>query len=222
MTTGPLLPQVFWFRMAAPCLRIEEIPRPADPARLLDLPESCVLPDWAQLDGLPAWARVRVAWNPLGLGITVLADGVPQQQLAPDRPEGFAVVQFWIDTRDTRNVSRATRFCHRFTARLQLAKSRRKLTVDVSQRPIARAQADAPICRPDLIESRAELARYGWTLELFLPVRALNGFDADTNRRLGFAYQIADYVRPDQFLGVGREFPVGENPSLWSTLELHD
>ena len=24
------------------------------------------------------------------------------------------------------------------------------------------------------------------------------------------------------FLGVGREFPVGENPSLWSTLELID
>jgi hypothetical protein len=26
----------------------------------------------------------------------------------------------------------------------------------------------------------------------------------------------------DQFLGVGREFPVGEDPSLWSTLELRD
>jgi hypothetical protein len=222
MIAKPLLPQVFWFRMAAPCVRIEEIPRAADSARLLDLPETCALPDWGQLDGLAPWAKVRVAWNPQGLGITVAADGVSAQQLAPDRPEGFAMVQLWIDTRDTRTVSRATRFCHRFVARIQAAKSGRRLTVDVSQRPIARAQADAPICRSELIDNRVELGKSGWSLEVFLPAKVLNGFDADTNRRLGFAYQIADYVRPDQFLGIGREFPVGENPSLWSTLELRD
>jgi hypothetical protein len=222
MTTKPLLPQVFWFRMAAPCTRIEDIPRPADPVRLLDLPKGCALPDWGELDGLASWAKVRVGWNPLGLGITVLAQGLFEQQLAGDRPEAFALAQFWIDTRDTRDVSRATRFCHRFTARLEVARSRRQLKVDVSQRPIGRAQADAPICRPELIEARAELGKSGWMLELFLPAQALNGFDPDTNRRLGFAYQIADHVRDDQFLGVGREFPVGENPSLWATLELRD
>jgi hypothetical protein len=222
MTTKSLLPQVFWFRMAAPCTRVEGIPRPSDPVRLLDLPEVCALPDWGQLERLATWGRVRVGWNARGLGITVLAEGISDQQLARDRPEGFALAQFWVDTRDTRNVNRATRFCHRFTARLELAKSRRQLVVDVSQRPIARAQADAPICRPELIESRAELGKSGWMFELFLPAQALNGFDPDTNRRLGFAYQIGDHVRDDQFLGIGREFPVGENPSLWTTLELCD
>ena len=78
----------------------------------------------------------------------------------------------------------------------------------------------ADLFRPDLIAARAELTRSGWMLELFLPAEALNGFDDETNRRLGFAYQIADHVRDDQFFTVGREFPVGENPSLWSTLEL--
>jgi hypothetical protein len=92
----------------------------------------------------------------------------------------------------------------------------------VTQRPIARALADAPICRPQVIETRVEVGRSGWVLELFLPASALNGFDPDTNRRLGFAYQIADHIRDDQFLGVGREFPLGENPSLWSTIELRD
>ena len=33
---------------------------------------------------------------------------------------------------------------------------------------------------------------------------------------------MTDHVREDQFLGVGRDFPVGENPSLWATLELCD
>ena len=167
-------------------------------------------------DGLKlAWAGTRG-----GLGIMILADGVADQQLVRDRPEGFAVVKCWVDTRDTRNVSRATKFCHQFMARLEAAGSRRQLNVDVTQRPIARALADAPICRPEIIEARTSWARSAWVLELFLPAQALNGFDPDTNRRLGFAYQIADHVHDDQFLGVGREFPVGENPSLWATLEL--
>src|SRR6202041_2747200 len=121
-------------------------------------------------------------------------------------------VQLWVDTRDTRDVSRATRFCHRFTAPLRLRGTGRKLEVEVVQRPIARAVADAPMSKTGLIESRAELTRSGWSLEVFLPAQTLNGFDPETNRRLGFAYQVADHVRNDQFLGVGRDFPIGENP----------
>ena len=150
---------------------VADIPRVTDPVRLLDLPETCVLPDFSGLEGKSNWAQVRVGWNAGGMGITVVANGVSDQQLVRDRPEGFAVVNLWIDTRDTRNVSRATKFCHRFTARLDVAGSRRQLSVDVTQRPIARALADAPICRPQIIETRTELGRSGWILELFLPVR---------------------------------------------------
>jgi hypothetical protein len=220
--TKALLPQAFWFRIAASCPRVEEMPRPDDRKRLLDLPSACALPDGARLEGLASWAEVRIAWNPRGLGIAVIAEGLADPQLAPDRPEGFADVQFWVDTRDTRDVSRATRFCHRFAAPLRLRGTGRKLEAEVVHRPIARAVADPPMSRTGLIESRAELTRTGWILEVFLPAQILNGFDPETNRRLGFAYQVADHVRSDQFLGVGRDFPVGENPSLWSTLDLRD
>jgi hypothetical protein len=220
--TKTLLPQSFWFRLALPCRRVEEIPRLDRRQGFLDLPETCALPDFGALEGRNPWAEVRLAWNPRGLGIAVRAEGVSDYQLAPDRPEGFADVQFWVDTRDTRDVSRATRFCHRFAASLRLPVSGRKLEVEVVPKPIARAVADAPLCRRDLIASRAELARDGWTLEVFLPAQALNGFDPETNRRLGFAYQVSDHAREDQFLGVGRDFPIGENPSLWATLELQD
>ncbi|MGP0064839.1 MAG: hypothetical protein ACLQGP_14730 [Isosphaeraceae bacterium] len=220
--TKALLPQAFWFRIAAPSSRLDEIPRSDDRKKLLDLPPACALPDGARFEGRSSWAEVRLAWNPRGLGIAVIADGIADIQLSPDRPEGFADVQFWVDTRDTRDVSRATRFCHRFTAPLRVRGIGRKLEVEVVQRPIARAVADAPISRSDLIASRAEFTRSGWTLEVFLPAPILNGFDPETNRRLGFAYQVADHVRDDQFLGVGRDFPIGENPGLWSTIELKD
>jgi hypothetical protein len=214
-----LLPHAFWFRLTAHCPRIDEIPRLGPRGRLLDLTDSAALPELSSLEGRAAWATVRVGWNPRGLGIAILADRSNPREGA-DRPEGFAEVNLWVDTRDTRNVSRATRFCHRFGARLTLQEDRKTLHADVSQRPIARAMADAPICSSHLLQARAELNRSGWILELFLPAQALHGFDPETNRRLGFAYQVSDHEREDQFLGVGRDFPLGENPSLWATLEL--
>jgi len=42
--TKALLPQAFWFRIAALWPRVEEMPRPNDKKRLLDLPPSCTLP----------------------------------------------------------------------------------------------------------------------------------------------------------------------------------
>jgi hypothetical protein len=164
---------------------------------------------------------VRAAWNLQGLGIAILAQTPPGLAAQnADRPEGFADVNLWIDTRDTRDVSRATRFCHRFSVRLTLTRDRKNLDVAINQRPIARAVADAPICSPNLLRTHAELNRTGWLLEVFMPSGALHGFDPETNRRLGFAYQISDHEREDQFMGVGRDFPIGENPSLWATLEL--
>ena len=70
----------------------------------------------------------------------------------------------------------------------------------------ARATADAPTCRPELLQARADRLKggLGWRIELFLPAEALHGFDPETNRRLGFAYQVTDPDRDDQFLGVGR------------------
>lgn len=219
--TTPLLPQPFWFRLAVPCPRVEGVPKTTG-KRLLDLPSSCRLPQTALLDGKEPWAEVRAAWNPRGLAVGVEAQGNLAGLDDDDRPEGLYGFQVWVDTRDTRDVSRATRFCHRFDARLAPGTGKNSLKVKVQPRPIARAVADAPLARPDLIVAAAERSKTGWRLELFLHAEALNGFDPETNRRLGFAYHVFDPDRPGEFLGVGREFPVGENPSLWSTLELVD
>jgi len=215
----PLLPQTFWFRLEVPCRRVDARPRPK--GRLLDLPDSCLLPDTAALAGEPSWATVRAAWNPSGLAVAVEVTGklgpVMRDPLGQSAGEG---VQLWIDTRDTRTIHRATRFCHRFG--FVLRPSREGLAVVASQRPIARAQADAPTADLATIAARADPIRGGWRLEAFLPAGALNGFDPETNRRLGFAYQVTDLEREDRFLTVGRDFPIGEDPSLWATLELVD
>jgi hypothetical protein len=222
MPSKPLIPQAFWFRLALSAPRTEGIPKPLRSGKLLDLPASCTLPDFGQLDGVSSWVRVRAGWNSAGIGLMVLADRYSESQLDPYRPEGFADVQFWISTRDTMDVQRATRFCHRFVGQVRATGSKDNLDVQISQKTIARAVSDAPLCRPETFFARAGLSSGGWVLEVFLPAAALHGFDEETNRRFGFAYHVSDHVREDQFLGVGRDFPIGENPSLWSTLELVD
>jgi hypothetical protein len=217
--TAPLLPQAFWFRLAIPCRRIDGLPRPR--GRLLDLPEACALPGTAALEGKVPWAEVRVAWNPGGLAVAVEAKR-RAGAIGPD-PEASEGVEVWVDTRDTRTIHRASRFCHRFAAVLAArGRGAGPLEVTVSRRPIARALAEPPAGRAGAIAARAEPLRGAWRLELFLPAEALHGFDPETNRRLGFGYRVSGPDGEDQFLGVGREFPVGEDPSLWSTLELRD
>ncbi len=216
----PLLPQAFWFRVSIPCQRVDGLPRTVPRGKLLDLPESCALPDLAQLEGGRSWAEVRIAWNPAGLAVAIEATGKLGPIHFEEGPTLSNGAQIWIDTRDTRNIHRASRFCHRFTAKLAPGGARTALDVELAQRPIARAVADAPMCAIETLTTRAERLSDGWRLEIFIPSEALHGFDPETNRRLGFAYQVSDPDREDQFLAVGREFPIGEDPSLWSTLEL--
>ena len=169
--TKALLPQSFWFRVAATCPRVEEIPRRDPKKPLVELPPAGRLPEGARLEGRSPWAEVRVGWNPGGLGVLVQADGLGDPKLNPDRPEGFADVQLWVDTRDTRDVSRATRFCHRFAASIRLQRPGRNLVVEVAHKPIARAVADPPLTRAGQIESAPELLRDGWTSRSFCPHR---------------------------------------------------
>jgi hypothetical protein len=191
--------------------------------KLLDLPASCALPDLGLLDGNPPWAAVRVGWNPTGLGIAVEVTGkTGRTGPTADDPNFGDGVQVWIDTRDTRDVHRATRFCHRFSAILLPEPNIKTLSVRVHQLSIHRAIAEPPRTSTADVLARAEQSRASWRLELFFKAAALAGFDPETNRRLGFMIQVVDPGRGDQFLGVGREFPVAEDPSLWATLELRD
>jgi len=215
-----LLPQAFWFRVAHSSPRVEAIPRPK--GRLLDLTEAHGLLDLGQLDGRPNWVRVRSGWNARGLGFSFeLVDKLGDISPEPARPSGIDTVQLWVDTRDTRTVHRATRFCHRFVVTLMPGVGR-TLDVAVTQKSIARALADPPMTGGAKVVARAERTASGWRLELFLPAEALVGFDPDENRRLGLAYQVTDPDRGEIFSGVGREFPIGEDPSLWATLILND
>jgi hypothetical protein len=221
-TAQPLIPRAFWFRLAIPCHRLDDLPRAARRGRLLDLPESCALPSVSRLDGREPFAEIRAAWNPNGLAFAVHVTGKSGPiRRDPADPNYIDGVHLAIDTRDTRDVHRATRFCHRFSALFGPGPDGSP-KLDVSQKTIHRAMADAPRARPDSIRSRAETLKTGWRIELYFQAEALNGYDPETNRRLGLMVHVVEPSQGEQFLGVGREFPIDTDPSLWATLELRD
>jgi hypothetical protein len=214
-----LVPHRFLVRIAYPCCHVPGIPR-EDADRLLDLPETCRIDNFAALDERSNFADVRLAWNEMGLGLQLEVRGKDQlPQGDASRPRGSDGVTLWIDTRDARTSHRASRYCHQFYF-LPTGGGADHDEPVFEQAKINRALQDAPLCGANAVPFRCGHTRGGYQLEAFLPAAALNGFDPEQNPRLGFYYAVRDAELGEQVLSVGSEFPYWEDPSLWSVLEL--
>jgi hypothetical protein len=215
----PLVPHRFLLRVSHPCRYLKGIPR-EDDDRLLDLPESCRLENFAAMDGAVNFADVRVAWNEFGLGVQAEVRGkerLPQGDAA--RPRGSDGLTFWIDTRDARTSHRASRYCHQYYLLPTGGGPERDEPV-FGQAKINRALNDAPQCSPGAVPFRSRHTKGGYVVEAFLPAGVLNGFDPEQSRRLGVYYAVRDAELGEQVLSVGSDFPYWEDPTLWGVLEL--
>ncbi len=106
-----LLPTRFLFRFQADC-RYDAALGSRPPA---ELGEDCRLPSLGELDGQTPFADVRAAWSEAGLALSVRVEGKKHPSWCREtRIEDSDALQVWIDTRDTHNIHRASRFCHRF------------------------------------------------------------------------------------------------------------
>ena len=207
-----IVPHRFLFRYSIAIPKMESLPNRT--GVLLDLPESCTLPDLGALDGIEKFAEVRAAYNDDGFGICFRVRG-KNKPVVPGRnsPDGIDV---WLDTRNTQNIHRASRFCHWFQFQ----------PVGVGKRPscdqhdIPRAREEAPIAPTGSIEVYVEKYKDGYDFEAWISQTALNGYDVSASPNLGFYYRIRDAELGEQFLSVDLEFPVTYDPSMWATLEL--
>jgi hypothetical protein len=214
-----LLPPSFLVRISYPCPYVKGVPHD-DEDDLLDLPQACRLENLAAMDGRPAFADMRMAWNELGLALQVQVRGKDQlPQGDASRPRGADGAALWLDTRDARSGHRATRFCHQFHL-LPAGGGPEHDEPAFVQAVIHRALQDAPLCSANDVSFRSRSKKSGYVVEAFLPAAVLNGFDPEQNPRLGFFLAVRDAELGDHLLSGGPEFPYWEDPSLWSTLEL--
>jgi hypothetical protein len=213
----PLLAPTFLFRFAAPCRYAKDISA-ANPG---PLSESYRLPCFAELDERKPFADIRLAWNEAGLAVHLKIDGKKQAPWCRDNKiEDSDGLQIWIDTRDTKTVHRAGRFCHRF-AILPVGSGRNLDQPTIKLLAINRARESPREIHERQLAARSKRFAGGYELEAFLPAEALTGYDPSEHPKLGFTYAVLDRELGTQTFTIGPEFStVTEDPSLWGTLEL--
>ena len=122
-------------------------------------------------------------------------------------------------TRDTHNIHRASRYCHRF-AFLPGGDGPQFQQPVALWLPIHRAKQDPRAVPAGRLQIRSQSLADGYSLEAHVPASALTGFDPVEHPRLGFCYAVIDRELGWQTFTVGPEFPLTEDPSLWGTLIL--
>ncbi len=174
----------------------------------------------AELADGPRFADLRIGWNESGLLINLRTTGKKQAPWCREsRMEDSDGLSLLIDTRDTHNIHRASRFCHRFVFLPQ--GGGRLLSDPVAQLvEIPRARENPKPVPPGGLQIRSEKRIDGYVLQASIAAESLTGFDPADQVRIGFSYAVADREMGWQTLSVGPELPFLSDPSLWGTLEL--
>ena len=213
-----LLPYRFLFRYALPVHHDRKLPKSGK--RPLNLTAEFALADFGALDAARPFGEIRLAWNREGLGIAVEVEGKQRppacDQPSPELCDGLRV---FIDTRNTQNIHRASRYCHQFCL-LPVGGGPDGKDPQAMQIPLLRAREEAPRANIAEVRLATSVSKTGYCLEAWLSAGVLHGYDPEAQPRLGFYYALHDSELGDQYLSVGPELPFAIDPSLWSTLEL--
>ncbi len=184
-------------------------------AKGFKLPESHRLPSFGALSGQRVFADVRMGWSEAGIGLNVLVNGKRQlpwcRETRLDESDGF---HFWIDTRCSPGIHRATQYCHQFLFMPAGGGSRRERPV-ASLVEIHRSRANPKPVKPEALAIKAFARHDGYELCGFVPADALTGFSPADQNRIGFYYAVIDREFGWQSFSLGPEYPVTEDPSLW-------
>ncbi len=212
----------FLFRFRIPCLHRETLW--SQEGGTLD--DACLLPSFRSLDDESIQpskqepVKFFAAWNPQGLAFSLRVSGKTRKpRFFPNNIEESDHFQICLDTRNVKDVHRATRFCH-LLAFCPAAGQENQHHAAVQWLPIHRAKEHPnPIDIPS-IKTRTELFKNGYQLDIFLPGKVLTGFHPQEYPQLGFHYALTDQEIGDHFFLVKPPLPHGQDPSVWGTLDL--
>jgi hypothetical protein len=214
-----VVPYRFLVRTLYSCPYVKAMPHEDDDS-IVELPESARLDPFSDIDEAPSFADVRIGWNELGLGLSVVVKGKDQFPIGDiDRPRQSDGITLWIDTRGDRTGHRASRTCHQFHF-LAAGGGTNKDEPAFVQTKINRALQDSPIVGSGDVPFLKEKIKGGYRIEAFLNTSVLTGFDPEQYPRLGIFYAVRDFELGEQTPGADSNFPFQEDPSLWASLEL--
>ena len=204
------------FRFSAPCLPFNG----KWTAKGVTLSAKHSIPCFEEMNSGTSFADVRLGWSEKGIGLTLQVTGKQQSVWCKQTKLGESDgIHMWIDTRDTHNIHRATRFCHRFFFMPQ-GIGVRQMDPFATMLKINRAKEESSSMNRGKLEIRSQIKKDGYVLHAFIPRESLFGFAPDDQRQIGFCYAINDRELGWQCFTLTPKFPIAEDPSLWGTLEL--
>jgi hypothetical protein len=212
----PLVNPAALFRLRLVCPRRQVLWPPA--ASGLD--ESCRLPSFAAVVGVPDILELFAAWNDDGLAVRGIARGVGGQRWChPTKPEDSDGLHLWIATRPTGDSHRAGRFCRR----LALLPTGGGLRADkpAAVPAVIPRTSELPAELPaGTVQLESKFLADGWQIEAFMSAAALPGWDPTEIPRLGFFAAIVDRRLGQVPCFAPPEFPWDSDPTTWAELAL--
>ena len=213
-----LVPTRFLFDFEIPLRYQRRSPRIT--GRLADWSPDYLLPPLCRLEGIEPFAPVYACWNETGLFMATEVTGKSRPlKCDPQRYWKSDNLRVCTDMRDTRSSKRASRYCRQFYIMPTGGGHGGDKPVAASVQ-IKRARESAPPLDPGVIKVAADVAGDGYRMEAHIPAEALDGFDTDEHRRIGFCYILEDRDHGQQYLTVGDDLYWYVDPSTWATAVL--
>ncbi|MGD8453023.1 MAG: hypothetical protein PVJ57_14485 [Phycisphaerae bacterium] len=176
-----------------------------------------LVPPLVELEDQRPFADVYWSWNDDGLVVAFDVTG-RSGRLECDPAHWWKKngVRICIDTRDARDVKRATRFCHFFYV-LPVGGGPQGKHPVVGQHRMSRAKEPPPPVDVARIRAAAHFHRRGYSLEVAIPAACLHGWSPADHPRLGVFYKVKDTALGGQHLTVDDELGWNVDPSTWAT-----
>lgn len=213
-----VIPKRFLFQFRFPCRHVEKIWTPKG----CPLDDSYRLPSLKSLEDTSDAApfSLKVGWNEQGLAFSLDVTGKKHRPWCRStHPEESDGLQICLDTRDVKDVHRATRFCHRLVFLPMLTEIGRP-EPSVVWLPIHRAKGHPNAIDLKRIKIASRVSENGYRLDIALPAEVLTGYDPVEHPTLGFHFVRMDRELGNRYFLVEPPFPHDQDPSLWGTLEL--
>lgn len=173
------------------------------------------LPDLSSLLDEESFSQVELAWDLDALSGVFFIEKAVDACFFPDYNKGDAIEVF-IDTRDNKQSSIVTKFCHHFLFLPEEASG-----VQAQEITRFRLEDSHVLCDTDAITFEVKKKKTSYELHFTLSKEILHGYDPSQSSRIGFAYRVHRYKStPGHFPLPGRYFEPMQHPSLWASLIL--
>ena len=194
------------------------------PAGIAALDKTYRLPTSNQFESPDGGSRLpfdfRIGWNETGLLFSLTVSGKKQliwcRTTQPDESDG---IQICLDTRNVKDIHRASRFCHRLLF-MPSGKGQDFSQPAVMWLPIHRAREHPNPIDLQQIRMQCKISPEGYRLNIALPGKVLTGFDPEEHPNLGFHFSVMDREYGNSYFLVAPPFPHDQDPSLWETLAM--